>query len=188
MNQPELIHRLKNGDSSVFSDIVTLSQNMVYNTALSIVQNETDAEDITQDVFIEVFEKASQFRGDALLSTWIYRITINKALDLERKKKRQKNGGFFQKLFSVKEEEEPINFEHPGVQLDNKEKAGILFKALKKLPENQKVAFTLHKIEGLTYQQMADVMEISLSAAEGLMVRAKAGLKKILEHYYSTLD
>jgi RNA polymerase sigma-70 factor (ECF subfamily) len=59
---------------------------------------------------------------------------------------------------------------------------------LKKLPENQQVAFTLHKIEGLPYQQMADVMEISLSAAEGLMVRAKAGLKKILEHYYSTFD
>ena len=188
MNQPELIHRLKNGDPSVFSDIVTLSQNMVYNTALSIVQNETDAEDITQDVFIEVYEKAGQFRGDALLSTWIYRITINKALDLQRKKKRQKNGGFIQKIFSLKEEEEPINFDHPGVQLDNKEKAGILFKALKKLPENQQVAFTLHKIEGLPYQQMADVMEISLSAAEGLMVRAKAGLKKILEHYYSTFD
>lgn len=188
MNQPELIHRLKNGDLSVFSDIVTLSQNMVYNTALSIVQNETDAEDITQDVFIEVYEKAGQFRGDALLSTWIYRITINKALDLQRKKKRQKNGGFIQKIFSLKEEEEPINFDHPGVQLDNKEKAGILFKALKKLPENQQVAFTLHKIEGLPYQQMADVMEISLSAAEGLMVRAKAGLKKILEHYYSTFD
>jgi RNA polymerase sigma-70 factor (ECF subfamily) len=188
LNQPELIHRLKNGDLSVFSDIVTLSQNMVYNTALSIVQNETDAEDITQDVFIEVYEKAGQFRGDALLSTWIYRITINKALDLQRKKKRQKNGGFIQKIFSLKEEEEPINFDHPGVQLDNKEKAGILFKALKKLPENQQVAFTLHKIEGLPYQQMADVMEISLSAAEGLMVRAKAGLKKILEHYYSTFD
>jgi RNA polymerase sigma-70 factor (ECF subfamily) len=188
LNQPELIHRLKNGDTSVFSDIVTLWQNMVYNTALSIVQNETDAEDITQDVFIEVYEKSDQFRGDALLSTWIYRITINKALDLERRKKRQKNGGLLQKIFAVKEEEEPVNFNHPGVQLDNKENAAMLFKALKKLPENQQVAFTLHKIEGLTYQQMADVMDISLSAAEGLMVRAKTGLKKILEHYYSTLD
>lgn len=161
---------------------------MVYNTALSIVQNETDAEDITQDVFIEVYEKSDQFRGDALLSTWIYRITINKALDLERRKKREKNGGLLQKIFAVKEEEEPVNFYHPGVQLDNKENAAMLFKALKKLPENQQVAFTLHKIEGLTYQQMADVMDISLSAAEGLMVRAKTGLKKILEHYYSTLD
>lgn len=188
LNQPELIHRLKNGDPSVFTDIVTQWQNMVYNTALSIVQNETDAEDITQDVFIEVYEKAEQFRGDALLSTWIYRITINKALDLQRKKKRQKNGGLLQKIFAVNEEDEPVDFDHPGVQLDNKEKAGMLFKALKKLPENQQAAFTLHKMEGLTYQEMAEVMEISLSAAEGLMVRAKAGLKKTLEHYYSIRD
>ncbi|MEX0635864.1 MAG: RNA polymerase sigma factor [Ferruginibacter sp.] len=188
MNQPEIIHRLKNGDPSVFSDIVTHWQNMVYNTALSIVQNETDAEDITQDVFIEVYEKSEQFRGDALLSTWIYRITINKSLDLQRQKKRQKNGGLLQKVFAINEEDEPVNFDHPGVQLDNKEKAAMLFKALKKLPENQQVAFTLHKIEGLTYQEIAEVMQISLPAAEGLMVRAKAGLKNILEYYFSTLD
>lgn len=186
MNQPELIDRIKNGDPSVFKDIVEQSQKLVYNTALSIVQTAADAEDITQDVFIEVYENMDGFRGASQLSTWIYRITVNKALDFEKKKKRQKNGGLFKQIFSIKPEDEPVNFNHPGVLLDNKEKAAALFKALKKLPQNQRVAFTLHKIEGLTYQEIAEIMETSLYAVESLMVRAKTGLKKLLENYYQS--
>ena len=89
-------------------------------------------------------------------------------------------------IFFVKAEDEPVNFNHPGVLLDNKEKAAVLFKALKKLPENQRIAFTLHKIEGLPYQEVAEIMQTSLYAVESLMVRAKAGLRKILENYYQS--
>lgn len=186
MNQPELIDRIQRGDSSVFTEIVEQWQKMVYNTALSIVQLEADAEDITQDVFIDVFEKLDKFRGEAQLSTWIYRITVNRCLDFEKKKKRLKNGGLLKQIFFVKAEDEPVNFNHPGVLLDNKEKAAVLFKALKKLPENQRIAFTLHKIEGLPYQEVAEIMQTSLYAVESLMVRAKAGLRKILENYYQS--
>ncbi|MFZ4769589.1 MAG: RNA polymerase sigma factor [Ferruginibacter sp.] len=186
MNQPELIDRIKNGDRTVFKDIVELWQKMVYNTALSIVQVDVDAEDITQDVFIEVYEKIEGFKGASLLSTWIYRITVNKALDFEKKKKRQKNGGLLKQIFAVKEIDEPVNFNHPGVLLDNKEKAAILFKALKKLPKNQRVAFTLHKVEGLPYQEIAEIMDTSLYSVESLMARAKTGLKKMLEQFYQS--
>jgi len=186
LNQPELIDRIKNGDPSVFNDIVEQTKKLVYNTALSIVQSEEDAEDITQDVFIEVYENLDGFRGASQLSTWIYRITVNKALDLEKKKKRQKNGGLLKQIFSIKPADEPVNFNHPGVLLDNKEKAATLFKALKKLPKNQRVAFTLHKIEGLSYQEISEIMETSLYAVESLMVRAKTGLKKLLENYYQS--
>jgi RNA polymerase sigma-70 factor (ECF subfamily) len=159
---------------------------MVYNTALSIVQIEADAEDITQEVFIKVYEKIDGFKGTSQLSTWIYRITVNKALDFEKKKKRQKNGGLIRRLLVGREENEPVDFNHPGVLLDNKERAAVLFKALKKLPDNQRVAFTLHKIEGLPYQEISEIMQISLFAVESLMVRAKNGLKKILEQYYQS--
>lgn len=185
MNQPDTTTGIKNGGIA-FADIVEQSQGMVYNTALSIVQNEADAEDITQEVFIEVYESLDDFREEAQLSTWIYRITVNKALDFEKRKKRHKHGGLLKRIFSVKEEEEPANFNHPGAQLDNKEKAAILFKALKKLPQNQQVAFTLHKIEGLPYKEVAEIMETSLYAVESLMARAKSSLKKILEQYYQS--
>lgn len=184
MNQPELLARIENRDPTVFKDIVTHWQAMVYNTALSIVHFAEDAEDVTQEVFIEVYEKLEGFRGASQLQTWIYRITINKALDLEKKKKRQKHGGLLRQIFNTTPAEEPVNFNHPGAVLDNKEKAAVLFKALGRLPEKQRVAFALHKIEGLPQQEIAAIMEISVAAVESLMTRARAALKNLLEDYY----
>lgn len=186
MNHSEISTGIRSGETPVFSELVEQWQNMVYNTAISIVQNEEDAEDITQDVFIKVYENMSGFRQEAQLSTWIYRITVNLALDFEKRKKRQKYGGLLKKIFLVREDEEPVNFNHPGVQLDNKEKAAILFRALKKLPEKQRVAFTLHKVEGLSYKEVAEIMETTLFSVESLIGRAKTGLRKTLENYYLT--
>lgn len=186
MKQPDFIKPINDAGTYSFKEIVDQWQNMVYNTALSIVQVEADAEDITQDVFLTVYEKLHAFKGESQLSTWIYRITVNNALDFEKKKKRQKNGGLIRQLFFMKEVDEPVNFSHPGVLLDNKEKATALFKALKKLPEKQRVAFTLHKIEGLPYLEIAAIMDTSLNAVESLIARAKAGLKKLLEQFYQS--
>jgi RNA polymerase sigma-70 factor (ECF subfamily) len=74
------------------------------------------------------------------------------------------------------------DFNHPGVTLDNKEKASILFKAIKELPENQQIAFILNKVEGLSYQEVADIMKSSLSAVESLLHRAKTNLKENLKN------
>ena len=184
MDQPEIIERLKRGDKTVYTEVVERWQHMIYNTAISIVQNEEDAEDITQDVFITLYERVQDFREESTLSTWLYSITIRKALDLEKRKTRQKHGGFLKKIFAVKGSDEPVNFNHPGILLDNKERATVLFSALKKLPDKQRVAFTLHKMEGLSYQQIAGIMNTSLYAIESLQVRAKNNLKKILKEYY----
>ncbi|MFZ1528127.1 MAG: RNA polymerase sigma factor [Ferruginibacter sp.] len=167
-----------------FSEIVNQLQGMVYNTALGIVQNEQDAEDITQDVFIQVYESLNEFKADAKLSTWVYRITVNKALDFERKKKSSKRGGFLKRIFNTTEADEPVSFQHPGVALDKKEDAAALFKAISKLPDNQRVAFLLLKTEGLSYAEVADVMQTSVQAVESLQARAKLNLKKYLEDYY----
>lgn len=184
MNQANINERINNGDTSVFTEIVELYQGMVYNAVLNIVQYEPDAEDITQEVFIEVYEKMDNFKGNAQLSTWIYRIAVNKALDFVKTKKRAKYGGLLKRVFSLREEEEPVSFYHPGASLDNKEKAAQLFKALKQLPQKQQLVFTLHKIEGLSYNEVAAILQMSVAAVEALMVRAKTGLKKILENYY----
>lgn len=186
LKQPETIHLEGKEEEKAFSKIVESFQDMVYNTAISIVQVAEDAEDITQEVFIEVYEKLGKFRGEAMLKTWIYRITLNKALDFERMKKSHKRGGLLRRVFNVVEEDEPVSFTHPGALLDNKEKATVLFAALKKLPPNQRAAFVLHKIEGLSYQEVAAVMETSLNAVESLMLRAKNGLRKLLGNYYES--
>lgn len=187
MNESEeLIEQLKKGDQASFSAVVNRYQDLVYNTALGIVQNAEDADDITQEVFVQVHLSVSSFKGDSKFSTWLYRITISKALDHEKKKKRKKRFAFVQSLFGNHEAEEihPVEFNHPGVQLERKESAADLFKALKLLPENQRIAFTLHKLEGQSHQEIAAIMNLSLYAVESLMGRAKTNLKKLLAAYY----
>ena len=189
MNELELIDRLKGGDQAAFKSIVETWQDMVYNTSLGIVQSVEDAEDVAQEVFVQVYESINQFKGDSKFSTWLYRIAVTKSLDHLRKKKRKKRFAFLQSLFGVNEEEvrHTPDFNHPGVGLENKEKASVLFKAIDKLPDNQKTAFTLHKLEGLSYQEVAEVMETTVSSVESLMHRAKGNLKKILTDYYQNL-
>ena len=187
MDQSEvLITQLKQGEQSAFTAVVELYQDMVYNTAVGIVQNADDADDITQEVFVQVYLSINSFKGESKLSTWLYRIAITKALDHEKRKKRKKRFAFLESLFGNAKEEiiHPADFHHPGIVLENKEKAGELFNALKQLPDNQRTAFTLHKLEGLSYLEIAAVMETTLSAVESLMGRAKTNLKKILKDYY----
>ena len=183
MNEYELIQDLRNGNEQAFKTLVETYQDMVFNTAIGIVQNAQDAEDVAQEVFIRIFRSINSFKGESKLSTWIYRITTSCALDLIRSRKSKKRFAFLQRLFG--ENNEPIyevpDFNHPGVALDQKENAAKLFKAIDQLPENQKVAFTLHKLEDLSYQEISEVMQTSVSAVESLMHRAKQNLKKILE-------
>jgi RNA polymerase sigma factor (sigma-70 family) len=187
LNQPELIEQLKQGDESAFKKLVDEWQDMVYNTALGIVQNADDADDITQEVFIQVYQSVSSFKGESKISTWLYRITVSKALDHEKKKRRKKRFGFVQSLFGGQEEEQlhPVEFNHPGVQMEKKERAGELFDALRQIPENQRIAFTLHKLEGQSYQEVAEIMNTTLYAVESLMNRAKTNLRKVLSSYYT---
>ena len=183
MNQQAIIKTKQYADED-FADIVSVCQQMVYNTALGIVQNEEDAEDVTQEVFLKVYEGLKSFRNESSLSTWIYRITITTSLDFEKQKKRQKRGGLMQRVFGYGETEEKPDFFHPGVALDKKEDAAVLFMAMRKLPEKQRTAFLLHKMEGLTNKEIAAVMKTSLLAVESLQVRAKNNLRNYLKDYY----
>jgi len=187
LNEWTLIEQLKQGDETAFKTIVETWQTMVYNTALSIVQNAEDAEDIAQEVFIQVYQSVQSFKGESKFSTWLYRVTISKSLDHERRKKRKKRFAFIRSL-SESQNESPVyapDFHHPGIVLDRKEKAAIIFKAIGALPNNQRIAFTLHKVEGLSYQEISEVMETSVSSVESLIHRARNNLKKLLGDYYS---
>lgn len=187
MNEKDFLQRLKADDESAYKSLVILFQKKVFNTCLGILQNVEDAEDITQEIFIEVFQSVKYFKGDSKLSTWIYRISITKSLAHLRKKKAKKRFAVIKSLFGDEEVEsiyEVSNFIHPGIQLENKERSQILFAAINNLPENQKSAFVLHKLEDLSYEEIAGVMEVSVSSVESLMFRAKKNLQKLLGDYY----
>ncbi|WP_262915557.1 RNA polymerase sigma factor [Niabella ginsengisoli] len=81
-----LVEQLKQGDEAAFKHIVDTYQNMVYNTCLGIVKSEEDAEDLAQEVFVQVYQSINSFKGESKFSTWLYRIATTKSLDHERKR------------------------------------------------------------------------------------------------------
>lgn len=188
MGEEQFISELREGKPSAYNELVKQFADKVFNTSISILQNEQDAEDITQEVFIEIFRSVSSFKGQSKLSTWIYRVTVTKCLEFLRKKKRKKRFAIVQSIFgmeSVLPETDVPHFYHPGVQLENKELSAILFNSIDQLAENQKTAFILHKVEGLSYIEIAEVMKTSIPSVESLLFRAKQNLQKILGDYYN---
>ncbi len=183
----ELLGEIGRGSEPALAELYQLFKSRVFNTALGYLQNAAEAEELTQDVFVKIYHSAAQFEGKSSVSTWIYRITVNLSLDRLKYRKRQKRFGFMVSLFgsdSLVPRLELPQFDHPGVVLENKENARILFHAIQSLPEQQKTAFILSFMEELPRQEVAEVMGISLKAVESLLQRAKANLRQRLDDFF----
>ena len=177
----DLIIRLKNNDKSAFRELVEENQKRVFSTCLGIVHNEADADDITQEVFIEVFRSIEKFRADAKLSTWLYRIAVNKSLNFVRDSKRHR---FLQSIgiagMPEIEDSEANSMDEPEEALLEKQRSKIIHSAIDSLPKNQKTAFVLSKYDDLSYKEISEVMQISISSVESLLFRARKSLQKKL--------
>ncbi|MGL4596926.1 MAG: RNA polymerase sigma factor [Bacteroidia bacterium] len=170
---------------STISQLYHEYQKLVFNLALHYVQRIEDAEEITQDVFLAIHESIGQFQQKAQLSTWIYRITINKSLDFIKAQRRKKRFGFLTSLFfeETGEERYPLlSFDHPGYALEQKEALSNIFNQINVLPDKQKTALILMKIESKSQVETAEIMGVSPKAVESLVQRAKTNLAKNLVH------
>ena len=167
-------------DAAAFRAFIDEHKQKVFNMVLNRIQHWEDAEEITQDVFVDVYRNASSFRGKASVNTWLYRITMNKCIDHLRRKTVRKKWKFSS---NAVHENEAIDFYHPGIASENKEKAVVLFKAMRQLPEKQYTAWVLSEIENLSYQEISEVMNTSLSSVESLLFRARQNLRKILSQF-----
>jgi len=188
MSDSELTDRIRNHDQQAFKMVFDKYQIKVFNTCMGFLHNKNDAEDITQEVFIEIYKSINKFRKDSKLSTWIYRIAVNKSLNFIRDNKKSNWLKSIETLFPGAKNPEiaikdNIN-DDPGKTIENKERAVMLHKAIGSLPKNQKIAFTMNKYEDLSYKQIAEVMGLSLSSVESLIHRAKINLQKKLLNYY----
>jgi len=188
LNEISFITRLIKQIPSAYNDLLDEYGKKVYNTCLSFVPNTEDAEDIAQEVFIEIYNSIKKFRGDSSLSTWIYRISVNKSLEFIRKKNTKKRFGFIQSItgntLPVVKSSYFTEFNHPGVILEQKEQKEMLFIAINQLPESQKIIFTLHMIDDLSYKEISAITEKSISSIESLLFRARKNLKNILTKHY----
>ncbi len=189
MSDAELIDNLTAGDSEAFDTLLATYQDKVVNTCYRFVHHASDAEDVAQDVFIEVIQSISGFRGDATLSTWLYRVAVTKSLDFMRKKSRKKRLGHLKQMLGFQDEQgrpafEPEDRSEPAQTMEQQERAAILAQAVATLPENQRVAITLNQYEGLSYAEVGEIMKTTVSAVESLLFRAKKNLRKGLRRYY----
>jgi RNA polymerase sigma factor (sigma-70 family) len=188
LEETEFIQELKLKSKKAYSQLLDDFKQKVFGTCISFVPNKEDAEDIAQDVFVEVFKSINKFKGDSKLSTWIYRITTNKCLEFIRRKNTKKRFAFLQSITGNAIPFDKTNYftemNHPGILLENKELNTTLFKAINSLPESQRIVFTLHKIDGKSYQEVTEITKKSLSSVESIMFRAKKNLQSLLETYY----
>ncbi len=188
MSENELVEGILRKQEPVFKELVQLYQKQVINTCYGFVGNYDDAQDIAQDVFIEVFESIEKFRREAKLSTWIYRIAVNKSINFKRHISRRQWVKSIETFFGKDTNEihtvKARKSDEPDENLEENERKLILHQAINKLSENQKIAFTLNKFDDMSYQQIAGIMKTTLSSVESLIHRAKMNLQKYLINYY----
>ena len=192
INQEEFIKNLRSGNQAAFSLLIDDYQQKVFHTCISFVPNKEDAEDIAQEVFLEVYKSIGKFKGNSKLSTWIYKICTNKCLEFIRKKNAKKRLVFMQRILGTEIPLDKTNFftefNHPGILLEHKEQSETIYLAINTLPESQKTVFTLAKLDGKTYQEIAEITGKSMSSVESIMFRAKKNLQKKLANFYKNKE
>jgi RNA polymerase sigma-70 factor (ECF subfamily) len=189
MNEQETINLLLAGDSSAIRSFVDRYQPLVLRTARGFAGNTEDARDITQDVFIDILSNLHRFRAQSGLSTWIYRITVNRSLNFLRSNQRRKRHLFYTDDYQDEGKTESMDFSDPGQKspselLEQKERSRTLHQAVRSLPEKQQIAFTLAEYDDLSYKEIAEVMQLSISSVESMLFRARKNLQKKLWRCY----
>jgi RNA polymerase sigma-70 factor (ECF subfamily) len=186
MEDNVLVNLIKENNQAAFKELVNKYQTLVINTCNGFVHNYEDAQDIAQDVFIEVHRSINKFRLESKISTWLYRISVNKSINYIRDNKKNKWSLSLDFLFEkdVDKGNDSNLEESPQEMIEKEEKVKMLYNAIDSLPENQKIAFTLFKYDDLSYKEIAEVMNLSLSSIESLIFRAKSNLQKKLISLY----
>lgn len=173
----QLMLAFQRGDESAFADLFSRYRSRVLNTAYHFLGDRDAAQDVAQDVFVKLYASPKAYRPNAAFCTWLYRVTANCCLDEVRRRKRSR---------SVSTEDVPecaAACASPEESVSSDELARLVRAAVASLPENQRMAVVLQRYEGLSYQQIAEVMKTSVPAVESLLFRAKTALKTRLSPY-----
>jgi RNA polymerase sigma-70 factor (ECF subfamily) len=184
MTDQEIIGQILQGDRNRYKLLVERYQSIVFRTCMGFLHNKEDADDLTQDIFIQTYQTLPAYKGEASFSTWIYRITVNASLNKLRKSSKNP---FLQRLENVfgSEKGKEYNFpvsdaENPETLIIQAERNEWVEKALNSLPEKQRTAIVLSKYDDLSQREIAVIMETTEGAVEALIQRAKANLREKL--------
>lgn len=182
MNDSEVIQSILNGNRDDFRILVEKYQQNVFHIAMGFFHEKEEAEDLTQEIFLNAWKALSRFKGDSSFSTWLHRIAVNACLN----NKRKNTGTILTRLSSLLgsnstlQEHITLHEENPEEILIRKETNAWLQKALDSLPENQHTAIVLSKYDNLSQKEIAEILNITEGAVEALLQRAKRNLREKL--------
>ena len=179
----ELVARLQAGSEAAFRTLVERYQDRIYRTVLALLRSPEEAEDVAQEVFVEVYQTIGRFRGEAALSTWLYRVATSRALNHRRMARAKKRFAYFTSLlgFDNRVLHEVPDHAHPQALLEGQQQLRHLLAHIARLPGPQQVAFTLRHEQDLSYEEIAAVLDTTVPAVESLLFRARQTLRKQLQ-------
>ena len=189
MDEIELIKKIKRGNKELFSEIVNKYKRVVYNHAYSFLRNKEEAEDTAQEIFTTIYKNIKSFREESKLGTWIYRITVNICKNKLKQLKR-KNQNIIEEIpeWDEDNEENPIEEKlkdkderTPDNVLVSDEIKKIVFKRMGELAEEQRKVLILRDIDGLSYEEIAKILKLSVSAVKSKIFRARENLREKLK-------
>ena len=177
ISNSELVRKSQLGDKAAFEQLVIRHQDLVFSLAYKLTGNREMANDVAQEAFIRAWRAIEKFRGDSTFSTWIYRITVNTAWTLRKKAKKHNT-------LNIDDTYEPIVIDEkkdPELVAINSDLSSVLINALDKIPIEQRIIVELKNIEGRSHKEIADYLDISVTAAKVRLHRAHQKLRQILE-------
>ncbi len=179
-----LIRRFQSGDERAFDQLLLRYQAMVLHVAYKTLQQEDDAKDAAQEIFLKIYRSLAGFKPEARFSTWVYRITVNQCYNVVRSRRRRRWLAPLQRGAQESECRQIADpHSDPLEEVERQERIRQVRQALARLPADQRLAMVLHRYEGLSYQEIAEAMESSVAAVESRLHRARKKMQRFLSAY-----
>jgi len=189
----ELVRRFKEGDRDAYSELVRRYQNRVFSMCLRWMGSRSIAEEVAQDVFLALFKALPRFRGDARLSTWVYRVTVNHCKNRDLYRRRRAHGRHESIDGSRDDDDAPVRQyadDGPGTEslTNQSEASALLQEALSALDEDQRQIIVLRDVEDLSYEEIATILELPKGTVKSRLHRARHELARRLGRRISIAD
>jgi RNA polymerase sigma-70 factor (ECF subfamily) len=184
-----LVDAVRAGDATAYRGLVEKYQGRVYNVIYGLVRNREDAQELTQETFVKAYRNLHGFRSDSRFYTWVYRIAMNLAIDFTRRRKRAPISGTDEDIGVRDSRGEIADVHHidsPRKALERKQLHRAIMDALDQLPEQQKQVILLREIEGLSYREIAEVLDLVEGTVMSRLFYARKKLQKVLEEERAT--
>jgi len=183
-----LVDRAKQGEHEAFATLVRRHQDRAFNLAYQMVRNREDALDISQEAFARAYTSLPTFKGEASFSTWLHRIVVNLAIDSLRRKRVTGTASYDDtRAVPGEREAEPSTRDDPATALESKQVRALLARGIAQLPPAQQAVLVLREIEGMTYEEISQVVGCSLGTVMSRLFYARRRLQLVLKKHLADL-